>query len=94
MCANVLLYERTWGRGGNSQRYKPRDTNVMQAICKQPIDARNWGCLLYMYIEGKVRSTRKISDRVDYPNAIQIYTGNEEKMVSRIDSLVSPKKNL
>ena len=27
-------------------------------------------------------------------SAIQIYTGNEEKMVSRIDSLVSPKKNL
>ena len=53
MCANVLLYERVRGRGGNSEHYKPRDTNVMHAICKQPIDARNWGCLLYMYIEGK-----------------------------------------
>lgn len=54
MCANVLLYERARGRGGTSERYKPRGTNVMHAICKQPvIDARNWGCLLYMYIEGK-----------------------------------------
>lgn len=40
----------------------------------------------------KVRGTRKISGRVDYPSAIQTYTGNEEKMVSRIDSLVSPQK--
>ena len=40
----------------------------------------------------KVRGTRKISDRVDYPSVIQVYTGNKEKMVSKIDSLVSPKK--
>lgn len=40
----------------------------------------------------KDRSTRKISDRVDYPSVIQFYTGNKENMVSRIDSLVSPKK--
>ena len=40
----------------------------------------------------KVRGTRKISGRVDYPSIIQFYTGNKEKMVSRIDSLVSPKK--
>ena len=42
----------------------------------------------------KDRSTRKISGRMDYPSAIQFYKGNEEKMVSRIDSLVSPKKIL
>lgn len=51
MCANILLHERARGRGGNSEGYKPRDTKVMYAICKEPIDARNWGCLLY--IEGK-----------------------------------------
>ena len=47
---------------------------------------------VYCTLREKDRSTRKISDRVDYPSVIQFYTGNKENMVSRIDSLVSPKK--